>query len=186
MPGEPSTVVSPESPAAAPAAARPLGLIVMGVAGSGKSTVGEALAARLGWRFADGDDFHPPANVAKMSAGTPLTDEDRWPWLSAIAAAVARSLDRGEPMVVACSALKRRYRDVLVGGRPDVRIVYLQGSKELIAERMAARRDHFMPTALLDSQFAALEEPGAEEGAIVVPIAFSPGEMVEDVVGRLG
>jgi carbohydrate kinase (thermoresistant glucokinase family) len=174
MPGEPST-------AAAGAPARPLALIVMGVAGSGKSTVGEALAARLGWRFADGDDFHPPANVAKMSAGTPLTDEDRWPWLRAIAAAVAASLDRGESMVVACSALKRRYRDVLVGGREDVRIVYLQGSKELIAERMAARRNHFMPTALLDSQFAALEEPGEGEGAIVVPIAFSPEEMAEKI-----
>jgi carbohydrate kinase (thermoresistant glucokinase family) len=178
MPGEPST-------AAAGAPARPLALIVMGVAGSGKSTVGEALAARLGWRFADGDDFHPPANVAKMSAGTPLTDEDRWPWLRAIAAAVAASLDRGESVVVACSALKRRYRDVLVGGREDVRVVYLQGSKELIAERMAKRRDHFMPTALLDSQFAALEEPGEVERAIVVPIAFSPQEMVEGVVGRL-
>jgi carbohydrate kinase (thermoresistant glucokinase family) len=184
MPGDPSTLAHARTAAAA-APARPSGLIVMGVAGSGKSTVGEALAARLGWRFADGDDFHPPANVAKMSAGTPLTDEDRWPWLNAIAAAIQASIDRGEPMIVACSALKRRYRDVLVGGRADVRVVYLQGSRELIAERMAKRRDHFMPTALLDSQFAALEEPGDGEGAIVVPIAFSPGEMVEDVVGRL-
>ena len=135
----------------------PRALIVMGVSGSGKSTIGKALAERLGWTYEDGDDFHPPSNVAKMSAGQPLTDDDRWPWLRAIAAEIDRVAADGGHAVIACSALKRAYRDILVHGRDDVRIVYLDGSRELIAERMAARKNHFMPPGLLDSQFATLE-----------------------------
>ena len=118
----------------------PCALIVMGVSGSGKSTIGQKLAERLGWAFEDGDRFHPAANVAKMSAGHPLTDEDRWPWLQAIADEIDRVCKAGERVVVACSALKRSYRDVLVHGRRDVRIVYLDGTQELIAGRLAARK----------------------------------------------
>src|SRR5262245_8503336 len=129
--------------------------VMMGVSGSGKTTIARSVAQRLGWRLVEGDDFHPPANVAKMRAGTPLTDEDRWPWLRAIAAEIDAVRARGEPAVVACSALKRAYRDILIGARPDVVLVYLQGSKPLIAERLAARKGHFMPATLLDSQFAA-------------------------------
>ena len=117
----------------------------MGVSGSGKSTIAEALAKRLDWRFADGDKFHPASNVAKMSAGQPLTDEDRWPWLQAIADEIDRLCGKGQPVVVACSALKRAYRNVLVHGRDDVRIVFLDGTEALIASRLAARRGHFMP-----------------------------------------
>ena len=116
----------------------PCALVVMGVSGSGKSTIAEQLAARLGWRYVDGDLFHPPANVAKMSAGHPLTDEDRWPWLRAISAEIDRLSTAGIRAVVACSALKRAYRDILVHGRGDVRIVFLDGTKDLIAKRLAA------------------------------------------------
>src|SRR3954464_11330508 len=127
----------------------PCALVVMGVSGSGKSTVAEALAARLGWRFEDGDGFHPPANVAKMSAGQPLTDEDRWPWLQAIADEIDRLSAAGQRAVIACSALKRAYRDILVHGRDDIRIVFLNGTQDLIADRLAARKGHFMPPGLL-------------------------------------
>ena len=156
-------------------------LVVMGVAGSGKTTVARMLAERLGWRFQEGDALHPAANVAKMSAGTPLTDDDRWPWLHAIAAVIDGWRAEGASGIVTCSALKRAYREILVGGRADVRLVHLAGDKALIAARMAARKGHFMPTALLDSQFATLEPPGAEERAIVVDI--SPG--VEVVVAEI-
>src|SRR5690606_1211305 len=124
-------------------------LVVMGVSSSGKTTIAEGLAARLSWEFRDGDAFHPPANVAKIAAGTPLTDEDRWPWLEAIAAGIGETVEAGEHGIVACSALKKAYRDVLVRDHRDaVRIVYLDGSKELIATRMRSRKGHFMPTAL--------------------------------------
>ena len=156
-------------------------LVVMGVAGSGKTTVARMLAERLGWRFQEGDALHPAANVAKMSAGTPLTDDDRWPWLHAIAAVIDGWRAEGASGIVTCSALKRAYREILVGGRADVRLVHLAGDKALIAARMAARKGHFMPTALLDSQFATLEPPGAEERPIVVDI--SPG--VEVVVAEI-
>jgi len=156
-------------------------LVVMGVAGSGKTTVARMLAERLGWRFQEGDALHPPGNVAKMSAGTPLTDDDRWPWLHAIAAVIDGWRAEGTSGIVTCSALKRAYREILVGGRADVRLVHLAGDKALIAARMAARKGHFMPTALLDSQFATLEPPGAEERPIVVDI--SPG--VEVVVAEI-
>src|SRR3954465_5799492 len=122
----------------------PCVLIVMGVSGSGKSTIGEQLAARLGWRYEDGDTFHPPANVKKMSAGQPLTDEDRWPWLRAIADEIESVCEAGEHVVIASSALKRAYRDILVHGRPDVRIIFLDGPQELIASRLALRKNHFM------------------------------------------
>ena len=163
----------------------PAALIVMGVAGSGKSSVGEALAARLGWAFEDGDKFHPASNVAKMSAGQPLTDDDRWPWLQAIADEIDRVIATGGHVVVACSALKRAYRNVLVHGRNDIRIVYLDGSRALIAERLKARKGHFMPPGLLDSQFATLQVPAADENAISVPIDGSVDTIVNDITSRL-
>jgi gluconokinase len=160
-------------------------VVVMGVSGSGKTTVGVELAKALGWRFQEGDALHPAANVEKMRHAIPLTDEDRWPWLDAIAAVIDGWRATGEHGVLACSALKRSYRDVIIGGRGDVALVYLQGSKELIAARMAARHDHFMPVALLDSQFATLEEPGAEERPIVVSIDQSAADIVHLVVAWL-
>jgi gluconokinase len=163
----------------------PAVVVVMGVSGSGKSTIGTLLAHRLRWEFEDGDWFHPASNVEKMHAGTPLTDEDRWPWLRAIAHEIDAMRARGEQGVVACSALKRSYRDILIGDRTDVVLVYLQGSKALIAERIASRKGHFMPAALLDSQFATLEEPGPDEHPIVVSIGTSPEAIVDAVVDGL-
>jgi gluconokinase len=159
--------------------------VLMGVSGSGKTTIARGVAQREGWRLVEGDSFHPPANVAKMHAGTPLTDEDRWPWLRAIAQEIDAMRARGEPAVVACSALKRAYRDILIGARKDVVLVYLQGSKSLIAGRIAARKDHFMPPALLDSQFDTLEEPGEDEHPIVVSIASPPDAVADEVVRQL-
>jgi gluconokinase len=159
--------------------------VLMGVSGSGKTTIARGVAQREGWRLVEGDSFHPPANVAKMHAGTPLTDEDRWPWLRAIAQEIDAMRARGEPAVVACSALKRAYRDILIGARTDVVLVYLQGSKSLIAGRIAARKDHFMPPALLDSQFDTLEEPGEDEHPIVVSIASPPDAVADEVVRQL-
>ncbi|MET7245705.1 gluconokinase [Methylobacterium sp. EM32] len=159
----------------------PAVVVVMGVAGSGKTTVASLLAGRLGWEFEDGDDFHPQANVEKMQAGTPLTDEDRWPWLAAIAAWIDRLRAEGRHGVVTCSALKRAYREILVGDRPDVRLVYLKGDRELIGRRMAARHGHFMPTSLLDSQFRTLEEPAPEENPLVVSVGATPQQIVAEV-----
>ena len=159
--------------------------VMMGVSGSGKTTIARGVAEREGWRLLEGDAFHPPSNVAKMHAGTPLTDEDRWPWLRAIAHEIDAMRARGEQGVVACSALKRSYRDILIGDRTDVVLVYLQGSKALIAERIASRKGHFMPAALLDSQFATLEEPGPDEHPIVVSIGPTPEAIVDAVVDRL-
>ena len=163
----------------------PCALVVMGVSGSGKSTIAEHLAARLGWRYLDGDLFHPPANVAKMSAGHPLTDDDRWPWLRAIAAEIDRLSAAGTRTVVACSALKRAYRDILVHGRDDVRIVFLDGTKDLIARRLAARKGHFMPPGLLDSQFKTLEPPHPSERPVTVSIDASVDGIVDDIVRQL-
>lgn len=160
-------------------------LVVMGVSGSGKTTVAEMLAGRLGWPYEDADGFHPPGNVAKMAAGTPLTDADRWPWLHAIAAWIDSVRRTGEHGVVTCSALRRAYRAVIVGDRPDVRLVYLRGDKALIAARQAARQGHYMPASLMDSQFAALEEPGADERPVVVSVEPSPGEVVDQIVANL-
>jgi len=164
----------------------PCALIVMGVSGSGKSTIAENLAARMGWRYEDGDKFHPASNVAKMSAGHPLTDEDRWPWLQAIADEIDRACKAGEHVVIACSALKHTYRDVLVHGRDDVRIVYLRGTQELIAGRLAQRKDHFMPPGLLASQFKTLEPPDPGENHMTVPIDASVEEIVDDIASQLG
>lgn len=158
----------------------------MGVSGAGKSTVGLLLAQRLGWMFRDADEFHPAANVDKMQRGVPLTDEDRAPWLAAIAGWIDETRRSGRQGVVTCSALKRRYRDVLVGDRADVRLVYLKGDEVMIAGRMAARRDHFMPASLLRSQFAALEEPAREENPIVVSIEPEPSEIVARILSELG
>ena len=163
----------------------PCALVVMGVSGSGKSTIAEHLAARLGWRYVDGDLFHPPANVAKMSAGYPLTDEDRWPWLRTIAAEIDRLAAAGTRAVVACSALKPAYRDILVHGRDDVRIVFLDGTKDLIAKRLAARKGHFMPPGLLDSQFKTLEPPQPSERPITVSIDASVDGIVDNIVRQL-
>ena len=157
----------------------------MGVSGSGKSTVADRLAARLGWRFEDGDGFHPASNVAKMSAGQPLTDEDRWPWLQAICDEIDRLSAAGERAVIACSALKRAYREVLVHGRDDVRIVFLDGTPDLIAARLAARKGHFMPPGLLTSQFKTLERPEADERPIIVSIDAPVEQIVDDIVTQL-
>ena len=164
---------------------QPAIIVVMGVSGSGKSTIAAMLAARLHWIYEDADWFHPPQNVAKMHAGVPLTDEDRWPWLDAIAAWIDKARAGGEHAVIACSALKRSYRDVLIGNRRDVCLVYLKGEPELIARRMAVRSGHFMPVSLLDTQVATLEEPGADEHPIVVSIAEHPRRIVETIIAQL-
>jgi gluconokinase len=163
----------------------PCALVVMGVSGSGKSTIADALAKRLGWRCEDGDKFHPASNVAKMSAGHPLTDEDRRPWLQAIADEIDRACAKGERVVVACSALKRAYRDILVHGRNDVRFVFLDGTEALIAGRLAARKGHFMPPGLLTSQFKTLEPPAVDERPLTVSIDATVETIVNDIIGQL-
>ena len=169
-----------------PAMAPPTILVVMGVSGSGKTTVAARLAERLGCAFQEGDALHPPENVAKMSAGTPLGDADRAPWLARIAACIDGWRREGRSGVVTCSALKRAYRDVLVGDRPGVRLVHLAGGRDLIGGRLAARRGHFMPPALLDTQFATLEPPAPDEKALVIDIAGDPEAIVEAIVESMG
>jgi gluconokinase len=158
-------------------------IVLMGVSGSGKTTVGEKLAAALGAEFAEGDAYHPPANVEKMRSGHPLDDADRWPWLERLSAEIGRWLDTGRDVVLACSALKQRYRDILKRGRPGVRFVYLRGSEELIRARLKRRRGHYMPASLLASQFAALEEP---KDAITVDIDCPADESVARILAALG
>ena len=161
-------------------------IVVMGVSGAGKSTVGKLIAARLDCPFRDADSFHPQANIEKMSRGEPLTDDDRWPWLQAIAAWIAEHRAAGTTCVVTCSALKRVYRDIVTDKQSaDVRLVYLKGEFDLIAARLAARKGHFMPPALLQSQFDALEEPAADEHAITVPIDATPEEIASRVIAAL-
>jgi len=161
-------------------------IVVMGVSGAGKSTVGRLIAARLDCPFRDADSFHPKANIEKMSRGEPLTDEDRWPWLSAIAAWIAEHRAAGTTCVVTCSALKRIYRDIVTNKQSaDVRLVYLKGDFDLIEARLKARKGHFMPPELLRSQFAALEEPGADEHAIAVSVDAMPEEIAERVLEKL-
>jgi gluconokinase len=163
----------------------PCALVVMGVSGSGKSTIADKLAERLSWKYEDGDKFHPLSNVAKMSAGQPLTDDDRWPWLQAIADEIDRVCKARERAVIACSALKRAYRDILVHGRNDVRIIFLKGTQELIAARLNLRKGHFMPPGLLASQFKTLEPPGTEENPVTVSIDASVDAIVDDIVRQL-
>lgn len=164
---------------------RPLIAVVMGVSGSGKSTIAGRLAAELGWEYQEGDALHPSENVEKMKGGTPLSDADRLPWLRRIAQRIDDWRAHGLSGVVTCSALKRRYRDIIVGDRPDVRLVYLKGSPALIKDRLARRQGHFMPPALLDSQFVVLEEPAADEHPIIVDIGAAPDAIVREIIGRL-
>ena len=163
----------------------PLVIVLMGVSGAGKSTAGTALSRRLGWPFRDADSFHPPANIAKMSRGAPLSDEDRWPWLAAIAHWIDARCAAGEHGIVSCSALKRAYRSHIIGTRTGVQLVYLKGDAALIRRRLKARKHHFMPASLLESQFAALEEPGAEERPVVVSIALSPARVADAILEGL-
>jgi gluconokinase len=168
--------MSPDLPTRDPAV-----VVVMGVSGCGKSTIAAMLAQRMHWIYEDADWFHPRSNIEKMHCGEPLTDEDRWPWLYAIAAWIDATRRIGNHGVIACSALKRAYRDILVGERRDVRLVFLKGDRDLIARRLAARDGHFMPASLLDSQFKTLEEPRADEHPIVASIAPHPREIVERI-----
>lgn len=158
----------------------------MGVSGSGKTVIGTAFARALGVSFVEGDEFHPPDNVQRMAAGIPLTDQDRAGWLAALAARLRDANDSGTGLVMSCSALKRKYRDVLRADAPHVRFVFLKGRRELIAERLANRRGHYMPPSLLDSQLATLEEPSPDEHAWVYDVAASPQEIVADLVKRTG
>jgi gluconokinase len=158
-------------------------LVVMGVSGCGKTTIGTALANSLGWRFVEGDSFHPPANVEKMRRGQPLDDADRWPWLDRISASIAEWNRAGQDVVLSCSALKQAYRERIAGASSGVQFVYLKGTQALIAERIAKRRHQYMPSSLLPSQLAALEEP---REAIVVDIGQSPETIVAQILARLG
>lgn len=166
------------------AMAVPAVLVVMGVSGSGKTTVGSLVAGRLGWRYAEADDFHSEANVAKMAAGHPLSDDDRWPWLAAIAAWIDDRIAHREAGVVTCSALKRSYRKVLL--RPEVAFIYLEGSRDLIARRLAARHNHFFKADMLASQLADLEPPAADEPAVTVPIDGSPDQIADAIMSATG
>jgi gluconokinase len=161
-------------------------IVVMGVSGAGKSTVGRLIAARLDCPFRDADSFHPKANIEKMASGQPLTDEDRWPWLRAIAAWIAEHRAIGSTCVVTCSALKRAYRDLVTDDqRTDVRLIYLKGDIALIEARLTARIGHFMPRALLRSQFDALEEPRADEHAITVSIDITPEAIAAEAINAV-
>lgn len=163
-------------------AARVRAVVLMGVSGCGKSVVGQVLAQRMGWRFRDADDFHPPANVEKMRAGVPFTDHDRWPWLDRLNAMLRHSIAKGHPVVLACSALRQRYRDRLVQRVPGALFVHLAGSFELIESRLAGRRHSYMPATLLHSQFEALEAP---VDALTVDVALPVEEIVERVRTRV-
>jgi gluconokinase len=164
---------------------KPVIVVLMGVSGSGKSTVAAMLAAALACQFQEGDDLHPPENVEKMRRGTPLTYADRMPWLRKIAEEIDGWRARGECGVLTCSALKRSYRDLIIGDRHDVVLVYLKGSRDLIHRRMAARHEHFMPVALLDSQFATLEEPTPDKHPIIVDVGGKPAEIAHEIVRQL-
>jgi carbohydrate kinase (thermoresistant glucokinase family) len=154
-------------------------VVVMGVTSSGKTTVAQAIAEKYGWPFQEGDALHPEANVAKMSKGIPLTDEDRWPWLDKVAAWIDARLAAGESGVITCSMLKRAYRAKVIDERPGVRIMFLNGEKSLIAARMARRKGHYMPTSLLDSQVDTLEPPGPDEQPLLVDIGRDIDQMVD-------
>lgn len=157
-------------------------VIVGGVSGSGKTTVGAMLAGRLNWPFADADTFHPAANVAKMHAGIPLTDEDRWPWLRAIATWMDERIAAGESAVVTCSALKRSYRDLLLTGRPHAWVVFLAVGRDELTHRLTMRHGHFFPAQLLDSQLSTVEPPGPDEHAVVIEPAGGPAATVDKIL----
>jgi ribose 5-phosphate isomerase A len=161
-------------------------LVIMGVSGAGKSTVAQELAARLGWSFEEGDALHPEANVAKMHAGISLTDADRQPWLEAVAAWIDGQRARKQPGIISCSALKRAYRQIIIGDRPEVRLVYLRGGRDLIAEHLAGRHGHFMPAGLLQSQIDTLEEPDPGEDPLTVDVGPPAGQVAEEIIRLLG
>jgi carbohydrate kinase (thermoresistant glucokinase family) len=158
----------------------------MGVTGTGKTTIAQMLAARLGWRFQEGDSLHPAANVAKMHAGIPLTDADRQPWLAHVSAWIDKQRAKQQPGIITCSALKRAYRQAIVGDRPEVRLVYLRGGHDLIADRLAGRQGHFMPTGLLQSQIDTLEEPGPEEDPLTIDLGPPPEALAAEIIRLLG
>ena len=160
-------------------------VIIFGVSGAGKTMIGKLLAERLCWRFYEADDFHSCANVDKMRKGVPLTDEDRWPWLQSLRGQIKLSLAAGENAVLACSALKQKYRERLRVS-DEVKLVFLHGDYALIADQLRHRRGHFMDRGLLQSQFADLEEPQPEEGAILIELGRDPGELVEEIRTKLG
>ena len=164
---------------------KPVIAVVMGVSGSGKTTVSALLAAALGCQFQEGDDLHPAENVEKMHGGTPLTDADRLPWLRKIAEEIDGWRTRGESGVLTCSALKRSYRDIIIGSRPGVTLIYLKGSYDLVRRRITARHEHFMPVGLLDSQFATLQEPTSDEHPIIVDVGGRPAEIAAEIVHEL-
>jgi ribose 5-phosphate isomerase A len=161
-------------------------LVVMGVSGAGKTTIGEELAARLGWPFEEGDSLHPEANVAKMHAGIPLTDADRQPWLTRVAAWIDGQRAAKRPGIITCSALKRAYRDVIIGDRPEVRLVYLRGGRDLIAEHLSGRKGHFMPASLLQSQIDTLEGPDPDEDPLIVDVGPSAAQVADEIIRQLG
>ena len=161
-------------------------LVVMGVSGAGKSTIARELAARLGWAFEEGDALHPEANVAKMHAGIPLTDADRQPWLERVAAWIDDQRARKQPGIITCSALKRSYRRIVIGGRPEVRLVYLRGGRDLIAEHLAGREGHFMPPSLLQSQIDTLEEPSPDEDPLTVDVGPPAAQVAVEIIRLLG
>jgi carbohydrate kinase (thermoresistant glucokinase family) len=157
-------------------------LVIMGVSGTGKTTVSRALAAKLGWTFEEGDSLHPEANIQKMHAGIPLTDADREPWLMAVAAWIDNQRARRLCGIITCSALKRSYRDIIIGNRTNVRLVYLRGSAAVVAERLSRRHGHFMPASLLQSQFDTLEEPGPDEDPVIIDIGPPNDQIVDQII----
>ena len=161
-------------------------LVIMGISGSGKSTVAQELAARLGWPFEEGDALHPEINIAKMHAGIPLSDADRQPWLERVAAWIDAQRAKKQPGIITCSALKRAYRQIIIGDRPEVRLVYLRGGRDLVARHVAGRQDHFMPASLLRSQIDTLEEPDPSEDPLTIEVAAPPGQIAEEIIRRLG
>jgi ribose 5-phosphate isomerase A len=160
-------------------------LVIMGVSGTGKSTVARELAGRLGWSFEEGDALHPEANVAKMHAGIPLTDADRQPWLERVAGWIDGQRAKKQPGIITCSALKRSYRQIIIGDRPEVRLVYLRGGRDLVAEHLAGRRSHFMPASLLQSQFDILEEPDPSEDPLTIDVGPPAGQVAEEIIRLL-
>lgn len=165
--------------------AQPLVLALMGVAGSGKSTVALELQRVLHWPFQEGDDLHPPGNVEKMRSGRPLSDADRLPWLQAVAGWIDQRLAAHEPGIITCSNLKRAYRQITIGSRQGVRLVFLKGDEQVIQDRIVRRQHSYMPPTLLRSQFEMLEEPGEDENPIILMVNGSVGETVRELLGRL-